>query len=237
MRARPKADDPPADSPIAFVPCSNGEYSPRQPERRDLRAHELFLQLVDTKRRRLGVTRRAFAESACGAAAALWVINQVYGCKSNYAVTPDMLEDQPRACQALQRDTFVFDVQLHPPNPLTPWTDRKLPMDADTFLRTVFVDSETSAGVLSGVPDTRNLSQANLSANHMLQELIDRHAGPRLVCHANLDPSRGASELDYMHEVHERFPIAAWKVYPHVGPWRLDSDAHGLPFLERSREL
>jgi len=235
-------------SPIAFVPCSNGEYSPAAPTPRDLRAHERFLQIVEEKHRRLGLSRREFAQSACGVASALLVINELYGCKSDrgkpaaktdagYDVTPDMTEDAGLACERLKRNTFVFDVQLHPPNPLTPWTDRNLPMDADTFLRAAFVDSETSVGVLSGIPDTRNLALPNLTANRMLQELVDRHAGARLFCHANLDPSRGPSELDYMQDVHERYPLAAWKVYPHVNPWRLDSEEVGLPFLQRSREL
>ena len=191
-------------------------------------------------------------------ATALFVMNQVYGCGSDgapatgtsvprsdhdagrdagYAVTPDMMSDAGAACEALVRDTFVFDVQLHPPNPLTPWTSRALPMNAETFVQSAFIDSETSVGVLSGVPDTRNLDQANLEANRMLQELIDRFAGSRLHCHANLDPSRGPSELDYMQAVHERFAVAAWKVYPHVNTWRLDSDDIGLPFLRRSLEL
>lgn len=257
MGDRRKKSDPETTprSPIAFVPCSNGEYSPRTPTPRDLRAYERFLQVVEEKHRRLGVSRREFAQSACGVASALLVMNEVYGCSSDrrgparpdtagssgsdagYGVTPEMTEDAGLACERLLRDNFVFDVQLHPPNPLAPWTDRDLPMDADTFMRAAFVDSETSVGVLSGVPDTRRLGLANLTANRMLQQLIDQHAGARLFCHANLDPSRGPSELDYMQDVHERFPVAAWKVYPHVNTWRLDSDEVGLPFLQRSREL
>jgi predicted TIM-barrel fold metal-dependent hydrolase len=254
-RKKSEPEDQPR-SPIAFAPCSNGEFSPGHPTPRDLRARERFLQIVEEKHRRLGLTRRDFAQSVCGVASALLVMNEVYGCSSDkargpsrpshagssgsdagYAVTPEMTEDSGLACESLKRDTFVFDVQLHPPNPLTPWTDRALPMDADTFMRAAFVDSETSVGVLSGVPDTRSLDRPNLTANRMLQELIERYAGPRLFCHANLDPSRGPSELDYMQDVHARYPLAAWKVYPHVGAWRLDSEEVGLPFLQRSREL
>ena len=253
MTVQRKPLDEPVRSPIAFSACSNGEYSPRPVEERDRRALRLFREWVEQKHKRLGMSRREFAASACGVATALSVMNQIYGCSSDsgarkgarttgrdagFGITPPMTEDAELACATvLSPDTFVFDVQLHPPNPLAPWTDRPLPMDAETFIRTAFIESETSAGVLSGVPDTRNLNQANLEANRMLQDLITRYAGPRLVCHANLDPSRGPSELDYMQDVHERFPIAAWKVYPHVGAWRLDSDEHGLPFLQRSREL
>jgi predicted TIM-barrel fold metal-dependent hydrolase len=253
-RKKSERDEEPR-SPIAFVPCSNGEFSPRQATARDVRARERFLQIVEDRHRRSGMSRREFAESACGVAAALLVINEVYGCSSDkggpssprsagsssadagYDVTHEMTKDAGLACERLKRNAFVFDVQLHPPNPLTPWTDRDLPMDAEAFMRATFVDSETSVGVLSGVPDTRNLDLPNLTANRMLQQLIEQHAGPRLFCHANVDPSRGPSELDYMHDVHERYPLAAWKVYPHVGTWRLDSDEVGLPFLQRSREL
>src|SRR5207249_1819971 len=78
MKKSVKVPEP--DSPIPFRAGSNGEFVPRAPTTADRRAEELFRRVVDARARKLGVSRRAFVESACGTAAALWVINVVYGC-------------------------------------------------------------------------------------------------------------------------------------------------------------
>lgn len=223
-------------SPITFRPCSNGEFCPREETATDRRAAAAFRELVEKQHRRLGLSRRAFAESACGMAAALLVINSVYGCNRDaqgYQVTPDMAEDPARACAALSGDEFIFDVQIHPTEPLEAFPE-PLPLSAEDLIRMIFVDSDTSVGCLSGVSYAHGLP--NLAANQKLQELIERLAGPRLIFHANADPPAGPSELDYMAEVAARHRIAAWKVYPHVGSWRLDQGV-GLAFLERARAL
>jgi predicted TIM-barrel fold metal-dependent hydrolase len=234
------------ESPIAFRACSNGEFSPEPETTRDRRAAEAWRAIVEEKHRRLGMTRRQFGESACGLAASLLVLNQVYGCSSSapgalpdaggYDVTPDMTEDEAKACERLSGDEFVFDVQVHPPNPLTPWTSRPLPMDAETLVRTIFVDSDTSVACLSGVPGARDGGAPNVMANRQLQEVVERHAGPRLLFHINVDPPRGPAELDYMSELAATNMIAAWKVYPHVGEWRLDRGV-GQAFVEQARAL
>jgi uncharacterized protein len=233
------------ESPITFRPCSNGEFCPRPETERDRRAEALFQHTVEENHRRAGMTRRQFAESACGSAAALLVMNQVYGCGGGegapadaavYDVTPDMGVDEPMACERLSGDELIFDVQIHPPSPLNPWRPEPLPTSAEELLRTVFVGSDTSVGCISGIPAARSLGAPNVDANQQLRELVERAAGPRVILHANVDPTRGAAELDYMAEVASRFRVGAWKVYPHVGPWRLDRGV-GLGFLERARAL
>jgi predicted TIM-barrel fold metal-dependent hydrolase len=268
----------PPTSPIAFRPCSNGEYCPKPETERERRAERLFLRIVEEKHRRLGMSRRAFSQSASGMAAALLVINQVYGCGSGgssgqpggggsgsgtspgpggsgasagvsggcdrpdaagaggYGVDDGMIDDPMQACEALTGDEFIFDVQVHPANPLTPWTERNLPMDAETFVKTVFVDSDTRVACLTGIPATRDLGASNVEANALLEGLIEQFAGPRLLYHINVDPLLGAAELDYMQMMAETYQVAAWKVYPQVGPWRLDQDeAAGM--IEQARAL
>ena len=227
-------------SPITFRPCSNGEYCPRPESELDRRAEARFREIVDDKRRRHGMSRREFVESACGTAAALAVLNQVYGCGGDgsavFDAPPAMLDDAGLACERLAGDELIFDIQVHPPSPLNPWRPEPLPTDAESLVRTIFVGSDTSVACVSGIPGARSLGENNVLANTQLRELIDRIAGPRLVLHANLDPTRGPGELDYMAEIAARYPIAAWKVYPHVGSWRLDRDV-GLGAIERARAL
>lgn len=241
--------EPAPSSPIAFRPCSNGEYCPRPETELDRRAEQLFQRMVEDKHRRLGLSRRAFSQSTSGMAAALLVINQVYGCGSSsngsattpsagaggYGVDEGMIDD-PEACAPLSGDEFIFDVQVHPPNPLTPWTERELPMDAETFVKTVFVDSDTRVACLTGIPAARDLGADNAAANRQLRDLIEQFAGPRLLYHVNVDPLRGPAELDYMQQMAETYQVAAWKVYPQMGPWRLDEDA-AAGMLERARQL
>src|SRR5262245_36767837 len=136
--ARKSPPESPPESPIVFRPCSNGEFCPPPETARDRRAEQLFLRTVEDSHRRLGMTRREFSQSSCGLAAALMVINQVYGCGSDskaaqpgYEIDGGMVEDPEQACELLSGDEFIFDVQVHPPNPLTPWTERELPMDAE----------------------------------------------------------------------------------------------------------
>jgi predicted TIM-barrel fold metal-dependent hydrolase len=235
------APDDALASPIAFRPCSNGEYPPAEEDERDRLAERRFREIVDDRSRRLGISRRAFVESACGTAAALAVIGQVYGCADGgeavFDVPDAMTLDAAQACARLEGDELIFDVQIHPPSPLTPWTSRQIPTDAETLVRTIFVGSDTAVGCVSGVPGARNLGLATVAATQQLREIIDRLAGPRLLLHANVDPTRGAAELDYMADVLAAHPqIGAWKVYPHVGSWRLDQGV-GPAFIERARAL
>jgi predicted TIM-barrel fold metal-dependent hydrolase len=63
--------------PIEFDPPSNGEYCPTGPTELGQRRMEMWRSIVEEKHRRLGMSRREFAESACGTAAWLFTINQV----------------------------------------------------------------------------------------------------------------------------------------------------------------
>jgi predicted TIM-barrel fold metal-dependent hydrolase len=257
MRKKSEHDEP-IESPVSFTPCSNGEFCPPEPTERDRRAERRFRELVEEKSRRLGMSRRQFAESACGLATALVVINEVYGCSDDpgtsgrdgggsdggvvgrdaagYDVGPEAMEDAGLACETLLGDEFIFDVQTHPPDPLAPWSGEPLSADAETYIRALFVASDTTVACLSGIPAARNPGVDNVMANRMLREIVERLAGPRLLYHVNVDPPRGASELTYMDELADTYQVAAWKVYPHVGPWRLDDD-DGLAFIEHARAL
>ncbi len=242
MSTRKSGIDPEVISPIPFDPPSNGEFCPQPPTARALRAEALWRRCVEEKHRRLGMSRRQFAESACGMASALWALNQA-ACGSDdtngagYAVDAGMLDDEERARIALSGDEFIFDVQTHVSDPLTEFAENDPPARALDFLKQIFVQSDTTVACISGVPDARALGVGNVGARTMLSEIVDRIAGPRLVFHANADPENGASELDYMSSVAESFPVSAWKTYPHRGSLRLDSDELGGPFIERARSL
>jgi predicted TIM-barrel fold metal-dependent hydrolase len=303
MARRKEQHESPVESPIAFNPGSNGEFCPRPDGPRERRALRMFRELVEEKHKRAGMTRREFADSACGMAAALFVINNIYGCSDDerngtadvgggagrgssgaggdsshsgsggststgsggragasgggapaaiggsggsggpmdagFGVEDAMMEDPQRACEVLlDPQQFVLDIQTHTSTPLTgPWTTRELPTTAADFINTIFASSETSVAVLTGIPSVRDLGLPNVAARTQFQELVDQLAGPRLIHHANLKPEMGASELEYMEEVMAAHAPTAWKVYPHSGRWRLDSEEVGMPFVEKARAL
>lgn len=245
MAKKKSTPEAPLESPIAFHPCSNGEYCPTPETDRDHLAARRFRELVDEHRGRLGMTRREYIRSACGTAAALIVINQVYGCggagsgaedAAVYDVSPNAMVDAELACETLEGDEFIFDIQVHTASPLAPWRDDPVPMTASDFIRTVFVDSDTTVACLSGISASRNLGVAHVEARQQIQDIIDRIGGPRLLYHVNVDPLRGPGELDFMEQAVASEKPSAWKVYPHVGPWRLD-DSNGLAFVEKARQL
>jgi uncharacterized protein len=239
---RKSVPEPDLVSPIPFHPPSNGEFCPRPPTARGAVAERFWRRAVEDKHHRLGMTRREFAESACGMASALWALNQA-ACGSDgggapgYAVDEQMMEDEPRARVALSGSEFIFDVQTHVSDPLTPFEERDPPARALDFIKEIFVQSDTTVACVSGIPAARGLGEGNVQARTLLSEMIDRLAGPRLVLHANADPELGPAELDYMSAVAEAYPVSAWKTYPLSGAFRLDSDELGRPFIERARAL
>jgi uncharacterized protein len=198
---------------------------------------------VEDKHRRLGLSRRQFVESACGVATALWAINQA-GCGdggtssgSGYAVDDGMLDDPDRARVALSGDEFIFDVQTHVSDPLTPFETDDPPERALDFIKQIFVQSDTTVACVTGTPAVRGLGEGGIQGNRLLTELIDRLAGPRLILHANANPENGAAELDYLSAVAAEYPVSAWKIYPHSGSLLFDSEELGAPFVERARSL
>jgi predicted TIM-barrel fold metal-dependent hydrolase len=239
-------------SPIDFHPVSNGEFHPRPPSERARRAEALWREIVEEKHRRLGMSRREFAASACGMAAALHVVN-LTGCGSSqkgppagsssagaeagFDVDAGTTEDAGDARERLDGDEFILDVQVHVSTPLTPWTHATPPERALDFITQIFVESDTTVACVTGTPAVRDLGPPHVEAHRMLQAIIERLAGPRLFFHANADPERGPSELDYMADLASRHSIGAFKVYPHSGSLLLDSDEVGSPFIERVQSL
>ena len=242
MSTRKSAAEPEVVSPFPFHPPSNGEFCPVPQTPDALRAEALWRRTVEEKHRRLGMTRRQFAESACGMASALWALNQV-ACGSDgsdggtYQVDDDMLEDPERARTLLSGEEFIFDVQTHSADPLVEFDESNPPDDASDFIKQIFVQSDTTVACITGVPAVRRLGVDNLNASRQLREIMDRLAGPRLIFHANTDPENGPAELDYMAEVAAEYDVSAWKTYPHRTASRMDSEDIGLPFVERARSL
>lgn len=257
----------PVESPVPFHTGSNGEVAPRPVTPRDRAADAMFHRLAADNAKRLGISRRDFVSSTMGTATALWVINQVYGCTSDggaggrgvggFDVDAGMMLDAG-ACEPLQGDEFIFDVQTHHVNPDGAWrsgggfetslgsfpqsscgeVDIVDCFDADHYIHEVFVNSDTAVAVLSQVPAVPGNNPLETDEAAATREIINRLAdSERLIIHGIVVPDRGPEQLDGMQALKEEQRIAAWKVYTQFGGWRLDDEAIGIPFIEKAREL
>jgi predicted TIM-barrel fold metal-dependent hydrolase len=257
----------PVESPVPFHTGSNGEVEPRPVTQRDRVADEAFHRLAAENAKRLGMSRRDFVSSTMGTATALWVINQVYGCSTGgssgsagrgpFDVDAGMMLDAG-ACESLEGDQFIFDVQTHHVNPDGAWRsgggfENSLSVfpqarcgeidlvdcfDADHYIREVFVNSDTAVAVLSQVPAVPGNNPLETDEAAATREIINRLAdSERLIIHGIVVPDRGPEQLDGMQALKEDQRIAAWKVYTQFGGWRLDDEAVGIPFIEKAREL
>ncbi len=249
--------------PIKLDASSNGEYEPVPLTAAALSARRSARETVDAAARRLGISRRRYLVSALGAAATLTSFDRVFaasGVRGGRYVLPKEAPFELAAAQAaLAGDEFIFDVQLHHVNPKGEWRKRASPnafkgfpnsncgkadhvecFSSEQMLKDVFLDSDTSIGVLSHVPggiDTNPLDFESAGATRAAADALD--GSKRLLLHGRAMPTL-AGEIDGMDAQVARYPIAGFKTYTQFGPgggFFLDDEKHGLPFIERSRKL
>src|SRR3989454_259510 len=119
--------------PIKLDPTTNGEFPPVPLSPVHHHARRLALGAASKHARRLGLTRRTFLVSACGAASTLLAMNAAYAASGRrggyYDLPAESALDMQLARSALDRQEFIFDVQGHFVNPTGAWT-RVLPPGA-----------------------------------------------------------------------------------------------------------
>jgi len=139
--------------PIKLDTTSNGEFLPVPLSAANLEANRLAHEFASRHSRKLGVNRRRFLVSACGAASTLLAFNQAHGTTGGFYDLPKeaALDEQlARAQVGPARNELIFDVQGHFID--TPKGNAK---GHDVFIKDVFMDSDTDLMVLSFVPSTR----------------------------------------------------------------------------------
>ena len=236
----------------------------------------------DSNARRLGVSRRSFLLSMCGAATTLLALNACSndatratkgrqpGGRFDIPTTASTDPDVARA--ALAGTEFVFDVQGHfldyRVNPASRqgrdfWmsfpqrqcgeADARECFSIAHFMEEIFLKSDTSMVVLSGLPiapEGSPQSTALMDETRRLAEALCRDS--RVLLQAQAWPNVGdlAASLDAMAEATARYPIVAWKIftnYPDLydgsgNAWRLDDGDPALApvgnaFIEQAVSL
>jgi predicted TIM-barrel fold metal-dependent hydrolase len=240
-----KKSDPdvPLTLPVKLDSTTNGEFWPRPLDPR--LAHHLkhARARAAVHARRLGLSRREYLQSTCGAALALLAVNEL-GCRGGgYAVTADSALDKAVADRALTGKEFIFDVQTHAVSADRPWWDIPRPSLADflknaprascgashwakcftddVLIKEVFLHSDTSLAVLSalwGYPSPIEVDEAAKT-----RERIAKLEGKRrLRIHGGLQPNEAPFDeiVERMRIMVDHWKIDAWKLYPVWGPER-----------------
>ncbi|MGK2949769.1 MAG: amidohydrolase family protein [Acidimicrobiales bacterium] len=245
--------------PIKLAPCSNGEFAPQPPSPSLRRAVRLARQSCDEAARRVGLSRRDFLRSSMASAATLLAIG---ACSDDgdggpsagtFDVPPEATTEPDVATTLLEGDGApVLDVQQHLLElegfegtfgtgfPQARCGDGPACFDTDHWLDLVFGRSDTAMAVLSAIPvlsdpdplSAEVMDAARRAADELCGDgrvLVQGHAQP------NVGPLEGA--LEAMRAEADRYPLAAWKAYTHVGRrWALD-DATGEAFLALVEEI
>ena len=247
--------------PIKLDATTNGEFAPipLAPVHRHARA--LALDAAAQNARRLGVSRRAFLVSACGAASTLLAMNRAYAARGarggHYDIDPEAALDLQLARSTLDKRDFIFDVQGHFVNPTGAWL-KTLPPDArplrftenkacaadtapglgylkcigpDEFIKDVFLDSDTDLIVLSFVPSTRKGEPLTIEEAAATARIVERMKGTHRMYIHGRVNPNQDGDLDAMDMLAEKYRIAAWKTYTQWGP-----DGTGY-FLDDERGL
>jgi predicted TIM-barrel fold metal-dependent hydrolase len=119
--------------PVKLDTTTNGEFAPVPLAPVHRHANALAHEAATANAKRLGLDRRRFLVSACGAASSLLAMNAAYAragqTGGRYDLSDDAALDLQVAQAAVSGNEFIFDVQGHFVNPTGAWT-RQLPEGA-----------------------------------------------------------------------------------------------------------
>lgn len=233
--------------PIKLDTTSNGEFEPVALSTANSAANRLAHQSATVNAKRLGIGRRDFLLSACGAASTLLAFNAAnaaagksggfFQLAAEAALEPQLAESK------LGKAEFIFDVQGHFVDPTGAWM-KTAPADAfkwapkagcalasepgarahlaclapEEFIKDVFFDSDTDMMVLSFVPSRRDAEPLTIEAADAVRQIVERMEGShRLMIHGRVNPNQ-PGDVEAMDELKERWNVCAWKTYTQWGP-------------------
>jgi hypothetical protein len=115
----------------------------------------------------------------------------------------------------------------------------------ENFIKEVFLDSETSVGLISTPPGPYP-QEAVVPPKEMvhIRDEINRVAGTqRMLAHGLATPQLGQADLEFMAMQAERLKVDAWKCYTGSCPkgfdrgWWMNDEKIAYPMLEQARKL
>lgn len=234
--------------PIKIDSTSNGEFAPIPLSARNVAGNRLAHENASRHARRLGLSRRDFLVSSCGAASTLLAVNEVNAAMGmtggRFELDPEAALDPAAAAEALEGREFIFDVQGHFVNPEGKWT-RIDPARAENFhfpktdcplseqsgrfshlecigpqefIKDVFLDSDTDMMVLSFVPSTREAEPLTIEEAASTREVVADLEGDHRLMLHGRVNPNQEGDLEAMDELKERWNVCGWKTYTQYGP-------------------
>ena len=233
--------------PIKLDTTSNGEFVPVPLSPANRAANRMAHEAASHNAKRLGVSRRDFLISACGAASTLLAFNAAnaaVGRRGGFFQLEAEAALEPQLAQARVggKGEFIFDVQGHFVDPTGAWV-KAAPADAfkwspkaacalaakpdarsylnclgpEEFVKDVFLDSDTDMMVLSFVPSRRDSEPLTIQAADAVRQIVDRMEGSHRLLVHGRVNPNQPGDLEAMDELKERWKVSAWKTYTQWG--------------------
>ena len=119
------ADEIRGPLPVKVDATSNGEFRPVPLTEPVARANSEAELRIGDNAKRVGLGRRAFLQSLCGAATTLLTLNEAFAALGNtgglFRMPEESAFETAAAAEALAGDEFIFDVQTHMVDPAGAW--------------------------------------------------------------------------------------------------------------------
>jgi predicted TIM-barrel fold metal-dependent hydrolase len=233
--------------PIKLDTTSNGEFAPVALSPANRAGKRLAHEAASQNAKRLGLSRRDFLVSVCGAASALLAFNTANAAAGKrdgfFELEPEAtLEPQLAQARLGGEGEFIFDVQGHFVDPSGGWV-KAAPADAfkwspktgcglaakpgarsylnclgpEEFVKDVFLDSDTDMMVLSFVPSRRDSEPLTIQAADAVRRIVDRMEGSHRLMLHGRVNPNQPGDLEAMDELKERWKVCAWKTYTQWG--------------------
>jgi uncharacterized protein len=256
MLRDPEDENP--STPFPVSPVSNGEWLPGEITAKARLTAKLIAEEADVQAKRHGMTRAQFLRTAAGTATAFWVLNKVNGLAQSgeaaaMPINRAQCVDLDAGRELLDRRMFVMDVQTHHADtvmyPGSGFCFLRF-LDAQgcqqdpamlgqlNFVKETFVDSETTIGVISGLPNGVPLGPEVMAQT---RDLVNQLAGSeRCLSQAMIDPKVAAgapTAIDSMEHQVRDLGGRALKCYTYNGNWRLDDEQIAYPMLAEAERL
>ncbi len=256
-------------APIPTQVVSNGEFVPPAQSEAQRQVEVRIKQLADELGAKQGVSRRQFLASSAGMSAAFLVMNEIYGSlfkvdraeastpelamersaalSSQFIVDPHThyIHDNPRAGSPLQQFADLRNATgKSGVNPeLTKHLQTLNDLRLNTYVKELFLDSDTKIAALSGapsdVPDDWFLTNEQIAST---RAAVNHFAGSkRLMSHFIITPGQ-PGWLDAIDKGIEELRPDAFKGYTigdnmnkQIGryPWKLDDEKLVYPAYEK----
>ena len=124
-------------------------------------------------------------------------------------------------------------------------------LDADSYLQQVFLESDTTVAVLSGLSAPLCTEQRTMRCgapldNDALAKSVERinmlARSQRVINHCQVNPTdRLDLQLAMMERIEAQYGVGGWKTYPEWGPegkgWAMTDEGSGIALIERARQL